>query len=181
MLISYFLLEKFPALDAEQIQKFGEAVLVVGIKQNTLALLNSFSKGETGGWGKGKTAVTSKEEEMWRTANDYAASVSDLDFLSFIPTIPTDDFLYDAAGECEEIAYDWLTIQLNSLVTGICRKVFSIQEEELIRQVQREIKSEEEKELKLSRAEFVRKIEKLCRERSRSYVTYSSRERSNLT
>jgi hypothetical protein len=56
--------------------------------------------------------------------------------------------------------------QLNSLVAGICGKVFSIQEEELDRHVQREIKSEEEKELKLSRAEFVRQIQDLCRERS---------------
>jgi hypothetical protein len=32
----------------------------------------------------------------------------------------------------------------------------------------REVKSEEEKELKVSRAEFVRKIEDLCRERTRS-------------
>jgi hypothetical protein len=180
MLILYFLLEKFPGLDADQIQAFGDAVLFVGVKQNTLALLNSFSKEEKGGWfswGKGKTAVTSKEEEMWRIANDYAASVSDLDFLSFIQTIPTGDFLYVAAAECEETAYDYLTTQLNSLVTGICGKVFSIQEEELDRHVQREIKSEEDKELKLSRAEFVQKIEYLCRERSRSYVTYSSQEK----
>jgi hypothetical protein len=64
------------------------------VKQKTLALLNSFAKGERGdeksgrfSSGKGKTVVLRKKKRCGEAANDYAASVSDLRF----PLIHPDD------------------------------------------------------------------------------------------
>ena len=78
-----------------------------------------------------------------------------------------------AAVECET-AYHCFTTQLDSMVSGISQQILSIQKDRFDTQLQREVKSEEEKELKVSRVEFVQKIEDLCRERSRSCVVYSS-------
>ncbi|KAI9450273.1 hypothetical protein BJY52DRAFT_1357697 [Lactarius psammicola] len=177
-LILYYLLENYEGLSASQTRSLGDAVLVGRDKQKTLGLLRSFAKGEKGGWfsvpvsvsipwGSKKPAL-SKEEAMWRAANNYATSISDSRFLSHVKRIPTSDFLHDAAIECEETAYDCLTTQLDSLVSGISQQILSTQREDCDRQVQREVKSEEEKELKVSRSEFVQQIEDLCRERSRS-------------
>ena len=60
------------------------------------------------------------------------------------------------------------------MVSGISQQILSIQKDRFDTQLRCEIKSEEEKELKVSRVKFVRKIEDLCRERSRSCVVYSS-------
>ena len=82
-------------------------------------------------------------------------------------------FSHNAAVECET-AYHRFTTQLDSMVSGVSQQILSIQKDGCDTQLQREVKSEKEKELKVSRVEFVRKIENLCRERSRSYVVYSS-------
>ena len=82
-------------------------------------------------------------------------------------------FSRNAAVECET-AYHCFTTQLDSMVSGVSQQILSIQKDGCDTQLQREVKSEKEKELKVSRVEFVRKIEDLCRERSRSCVVYSS-------
>ncbi|KAH9029425.1 hypothetical protein EDB85DRAFT_1867188 [Lactarius pseudohatsudake] len=176
LLILYYLLENYEGLSTSQTRSLGDAVLVGRDKQKTLGLLKSFAKGEKAGWFSvsvpvpwgSKKAVLSKEEAMWRSANNYATSISDSRFLSHIKKIPASDYSHDAAVECEETAYDCLTTQLESLVSGISQQILSTQNDECDRQVQREVKSEEEKELKVSRAEFVQQIEDICRERSRS-------------
>ncbi|KAH9171607.1 hypothetical protein EDB89DRAFT_1906886 [Lactarius sanguifluus] len=176
LLILYYLLENYGGLSADQTRALGDAVFVEWNKQKVLELLKSFAKEEQGGqfsafgsvpWGS-KKAVLSKEEAMWRSANNYATSISDSRFLSHVKKISASDYLHDAAVECEETAYDCLTTQLDSLVSGISQQILSTQNDECDRQVQREVKSEEEKELKVARAEFVQQIEDLCRERSRS-------------
>ena len=178
ILIFYYLLENYKGLNAKQTQSLGDAVLVSRDKQKTLGLLKSYSKEDKVGWFSvilgGKRAVLSKEEAMWRNAYNYASSISDVRFLSYVKTIPATHFLHNAAVECEGTAYHCLTTQLDSLVSGISQQILSIQKDECDTQIQREVKSEEEKELKVSRVEFVRKIEDLCRERSRSCVVYSS-------
>ncbi|KAH8980307.1 hypothetical protein EDB92DRAFT_1937150 [Lactarius akahatsu] len=172
LLILYYLLENYEGLSASQTRSLGDAVLVGRDKQKTLGILKTFAKGEKGGWFSvpwgNKKSPLSKEEAMWRSANNYATTISDSRFLAHIKTIPVNDFLHDAAVECEETAYDCLATQLDSLVSGISQQILSTQKDECDRQVQREVKSDEEKELKISRAEFVRQIEDLCRERSRS-------------
>jgi hypothetical protein len=182
MLILYYLLDNYKGLNAKQTRSLGDAVLVGRDKQKALGVLKSFAKEEKSGWFSvswgGKKAVLSKEEAMWRNAHNYATSISDSRFLSYLKTVPDGDFLHDAAVECEETAYECLTTQLDSLVSGIGQQIISIQKDGCDTQVQREVKSEEEKELKVSRAEFVQQIEDLCRERSRSYVAYSSWEKS---
>ena len=111
---------------------------------------------------------------MWRSAHNYASSISDIRFLSYLKAIPDTNFIRDAAVECERTAYECLTTQLVSLVSGISQQILSIQKDGCDMQVQREVKSEEEKELKVSRATFFQQIEDLCRERSKSCVFYSS-------
>ncbi|KAF8270133.1 hypothetical protein EI94DRAFT_1572289 [Lactarius quietus] len=163
VLILHYLFEKYPDLDPKQTQALGDAVLVAGDKQKTLRLLSSFSEGGKGGWlptwGRGKQAELSREEEAWESANNHATSFSDLKFLSFAKTIADGNFLHAAAVECEETAYDCLTIQLDSLVSGVCQQILSIQKEECDKQVQREVKTEGEKELKVSRMKFMQRIE----------------------
>ena len=173
------LFENYKGLNAKQTCSLGDAVLINRDKQKTLGLLKRFSKEEKSGWfsvtlGE-KRAVISKEEARWRNAHNYASSISDVHFLSYLKTgIPAAHFLHNAAVECEEIAYHCLTSQLDSLVSGISQQILSIQKDGCDTELQREVKSEEEKELKVSRVEFVRNIENLCRERSRSCVVYSS-------
>ena len=178
ILILYYLFENYKGLNAKQTRSLGDAVLVSRDKQKALSLLKSFSKEETRSLFSvilgGRRATLSKEEAMWRNAHNYASSISDVRFLSYLKTIPATGFLHDAAVECEGTAYSCLTAQLESMVSGISQQILSIQKDGCDTQVQREVKSEEEKELKVSRATFVQQVEELCRERSRSCVIYSS-------
>ena len=59
---------------------------------------------------------------------------------------------------------------------GISQEILSIQKVEhdkQLKHIQREITSEEDKELGTIRSEFVRQVEDMSRERSRSYVHHS--------
>jgi hypothetical protein len=167
MLILLYLLRIYKGLNANQIRSLCNDVLFVGDEQKTLVLLKGFAM-------EGNTNVVLSDETIHGAARNYAASISDLHFLSYVKTIPPINFLHDAAVECEETAYDCLTTKLDSLVHEICLQILSIQKAEYEKQAQHKIKNEEEreKELKDSRAKFVRRIEELCRERSRWYVTY---------
>ncbi|KAI9437934.1 hypothetical protein BJY52DRAFT_1381767 [Lactarius psammicola] len=175
LLILLHLLQGLQDLEAQQTLSLCDAILVSKDKQKALKLLKSFAKRERGGWQavlwKGRESLVSKEEAMWRDANTYATSLSDARFLSYVKTIPDGNHLHDAAVECEQAAYDCLTTQLDSLVSGISHQIFSIPKEECDKQVQREFHDEEEKELKVSRVEFVRQIEDLSKERSRSRIS----------
>lgn len=174
-LILYYLLDKQKGLKEEQVRSLADAILVKKDKQKALGLLKSFTKEEKRWlyvpWGSSKFQV-SKEEEMWRNALTYASKISDSVFLSNvkakIQSITVSDLAHDIAADCEKSAYECLATQLDSLASGISQQILSTQKEELDRQVQRELKSEEDNELKVSRAEFVRKVEDLCRERSSS-------------
>ena len=173
VLILYYLFENYKGLNANQTQSLGEAVLCHWDKQKTLELLKSFSKQAKKEWVSvilaGKKTVISKEEAMWISAQSYASPISDLRFLTYLKNIPATDFLHEAAVECMETACDCLTTQLNSLVSVISQQILSIHQDECDTQIQREVKSEGEKEVKV-----VGNIEDLSRERSRSCVIYSS-------
>jgi hypothetical protein len=185
ILVLHHFVENYKGLNAKQIRSLADAVLVSGDKQKTLGILKSFSKEERSSLfnfsgirgGRPETRFTlpkeAKEEQMWRNAHNYAWSISHVRFLSYLKTIPATGFLYDAAVECEKTAYDCLTKQLDSLVSGISEHILSIHGEECAKQIQRD-KNEEEMELETSRAEFVQKIEYFCQEHSRSYVVYYS-------
>ena len=171
LLILLHLLKTYKDLDARQTLSLRDGVLESKDNQKALELLKSFkfAKGE-------KTAarlviekrMPSKEERLWRDANAYASSLSDSLFLPYLKTFPDANFLHDAAVKCEEAAYTCLRTQLYSLVSGISQKILSIQEGERNKQVKRKVKNEEEKELGVSRVEFIQKTEDLCRERSKS-------------
>lgn len=173
-LILYNLLDSLKGLKEENIRSLANAILVKRDKQKALGLLKNFTK-EDKPWYSvawGTRAQLSKEEAMWRNALYYASSITDSVFLSHLKTkrqsIPVGDLAHEIAADCEKTAYECLTTQLDSLASGTSQQILSTQREELDRQLQRELKSEEDKELKASRVEFVRKIEGLCRERSRS-------------
>jgi hypothetical protein len=178
ILMLHNLFDNCKDLNAKQARSLRDAVLDGRDRKKALGLLKSFSKEENSSWIsvilRGKRALLSKEESMWRNAHNYASSISDQRFLPYLMGIPDTNFLHDAAVECERTAYECLTTQLVSLVSGISQQILSIQKDGCDVQVQREVKSEEEKELKVSRATFVQQIEDLCRERSRSCVVYSS-------
>ena len=174
-LILYNLLDNLKGLKEEQIRSLADAILAKRDKQKALSLLKSFTKEDkrwySVSWGASR-AQLSKEEAMWRNALYYASTVTDSVFLSHLKSkrqsIPVGDLAHDIAADCEKTAYECLTTQLDSLASGTSQQILSTQREELDRQVERELKSEADKELKASRAEFVRRIEDLCRERSRS-------------
>ena len=174
-LILYNLLDNLKGLKEEQIRSLADAILAKREKQKALSLLKSFTKEDkrwySVSWGASR-AQLSKEEAMWRNALYYASTVTDSVFLSHLKSkrqsIPVGDLAHDIAADCEKTAYECLTTQLDSLASGTSQQILSTQREELDRQVERELKSEADKELKASRAEFVRRIEDLCRERSRS-------------
>ena len=173
MLILHYLFENYKGLNAKQTRSLSDAVLVSRDKQKALLLLKSFSKEESRSLFSvilgGKRATLSKEEAMWRNAHNYASSFSDVRFLSYLTSIPTTSFMHDAAIQCEGSAYNCLTMQLESMVSGICEKILSIHKEECAKQIQRG-KHEKETELETSRSEFVQNIADSCREYSRSYV-----------
>ena len=173
ILILHYLFENYKGLNAEQTRSLGDAVFVRKDKQKTLLLLESFSKEKSRSFFSvilgGERATPSKEEVMWRNAHNYASSVSDVRFLSYLKSIPTTSFMHDAAIQCEGSAYNCLTMQLESMVSGICEKILSIHKEECAKQMQRG-KHEKETELETSRSEFVQNIADSCREYSRSYV-----------
>ena len=174
-LILYNLLDNLKGLKEEQIRSLADAILVKRDKQKALGLLKGLTKDDrrwySVPWG-GNRSLVSKEEAMWRNALNYSSTITDSSFLSHLKTkrqsIPVGDLAHHIAADCEKTAYECLTTQLDSLASGTSQQILSTQREELDRQVERELKSEADKELKTSRAEFVRRIEDLCRERSRS-------------
>ena len=117
-----------------------------------------------------KSSNLTTEKALWRDANDFASSVPDTHFLLGLKTTPADECLRDAVVEAEEMAYTYLRKLIESLVDRISPQIFSNQKAEGDKQVQREVASDEDKELEILRSEFVHHVEDLSRERSRSYV-----------
>ena len=165
------LLKSYPKLNSQQTLSLRDAVLNNKDNQKALKLLRSFANWKISWravfW-KGKEAVLPNEEAIWREASNYASSLTDSRFLSYVKTFPDANYLHNAAVKCEEAAYTCLRAQLDSLVTKISQKILLIQEEECNKQVTLEVKNDEEKELKVSRVKFIQKVEDLCRERPNS-------------
>jgi hypothetical protein len=157
-LILYSLIKSCKDLKENQTRSLTDAVLVSKDKQKVLGLLKSFAREKSGWlsvpWDLRSTikSQVSKEETLWINARNYAATVSDSRFLSQAKTLPVGDsqLSHNIAVECEEAAYDYLKTQLDSLTSGISQQILSIQKDQCDAQVQRKVKSEEEKELKLS-------------------------------
>jgi hypothetical protein len=174
LLTLHYLLEHTEGLSASQIQSLADAVFGSQDRRKILTLLKD----------KGKTATSffssmfqrtnlTKEETLWREAYNFATTqVSDSRFLSDFMN-PLNSCLYRATAEAEETAYAWLAKQIGPLESLIQRQILTIQKEECNKQAQREVKSEEDRELRRLRSDFVRQIEDLSRERSKSYVFIS--------
>ena len=164
-----------------------DAVLDQRNKQVVLELLKDFGKdadkgGNSGGiWkaakkrvknvvGFGDSSEPTKEEAMLQDAQKFVLLVSDSRFLEQLMTTTFDDCLRDYIDQAKETSYACLTTMVESLVTGIGSQIFSSQQAECDRQVQREVGSGEDRGLRALRSDFVHRIEDLSRERSRSYV-----------
>jgi len=162
-----------------------DAVLVQGDKRTVLELLRDFGKGaDKGGnsgsyWkaakkrvrnvvGFGDSSELSKEEAMLHDAHKSVSAVSDSRFLEELTVVTVDECLRDFIVEVKESACACLTTLIESLVTAIGSQIFSSQQAECERQVQREINSVGDRELRALRSDFVRRIEDLSREHSRS-------------
>ena len=185
ILVMFYLLEKIRGLDTGQIRSLADAVLIHRDKQRVLELLKVAEK-DNGSTSSGPfpfaegyfkrtppTSKLTKEEALWRDANNYASSVPDLRFLSGLKATQPDESLRDAVVEVEEIAHTYLRKLIESLVDEICPQIFSSQVAEGDKQIQREITSDGDKELGIIRSEFVHQVEDSSRERSRSYVCHS--------
>jgi hypothetical protein len=187
ILILHHLLKEIGGLSSSQVQSLADAVFgsrdVFGIrdKEIILGLLKQFEK-EGSPWHLRVYQATvgrirlSKEELLWREACNFAASqYSDSRFLSEFRS-SANSCLYTAIDEAEETAYAYLAKKIKSLESGIHQQILSTQKEECNKQAQLEVKSEEDKELRILRSDFARQIEDLSRERSKSYVptTFSS-------
>ena len=203
ILILYNLLTNINGLDRNQTRSLADAVLIRRDMRAILDLLKSFVKadksGSSGGlvnsamefvssgsrrivsWGSSRGTKPTKEDALWRGANNFAASVTDSDFLMQIKTAVLDECLRDAAAEAEETAYACLTMVVESLVSGIGQQILSTQKVECDKQIQREVGSAEEKELENLRSDFVHQIEDLTRQRSRSYVHHILEKEDSLT
>ena len=170
LLILVYLLKNYPNLTTQQTRSLSDAVLDSKDDQNALNLLKSFSEGEKTMWHsmlwRGRDVAVTKEEAevMWKSANDYATSLSYSRFLSYVLAFPATNYLHDAAVKSEEAAYTCLRTYLDSQVTAISQKILSIQKEESNKRIRLEVENEVQEELRDSRIEFVRKIEVLCRE-----------------
>ena len=193
ILILYYLLQNINGLDAAQTRILADAVLIPGDTQVVaLGLLKVARKEDKGspsggffaaaeGFVKRTPCISDMSEEarekleetMWRDANNFAASVPDSRFLSKLKTTPVDECLRDAIVNAEEVAHSYLKKLIQSLVDKIGPQIFSNQVAESNKQIQREVTSEEDKELGILRSEFVHQVEALSRERSRSYVHLS--------
>ena len=172
LLILLYLLKNYPNLTIGQTRSLRDAVLDNKDIKNALKLLKSFSNEDKPKWytvlWRGRDVVLTKEEAMWKRANDYASALSYSRFLSYVMTFPATSHLHDAAVKSEKAAYACLRTHLNSQVPAISQKILSIQKEESNKKVRCEVENEGQEELKASRITFVRKVEDLCRERSRS-------------
>ena len=128
--------------------------------------------GDEGGTGS-KSPKLTKEETMWRDANNSASLVSDSRFLSQLKDMATHECLRNATVEAEEAAYAYLPTVVETLVGGIGQQILVSQKQECDKQIDREITSEGDREFGTLRSDFVRLIEDLYRERTSSYVPHS--------
>jgi len=185
ILILKYLLENTDDLDRDQIRNLADAVLIPHDFQSVLRLLKIAGKEDKGSggfldtakdririitFGMARGSKPTREEAVWREANNFAASVSDSRFLLQLHAAPVNECLHDATVEAEETAYTYLRNRIESLVDGIGKQIFSIQKEECNKQILRDVTSGEDKELGILRSEFVHHIEDSTREHCRSYV-----------
>jgi len=176
ILVLHHLLENIKGLNGTQMWYLADEVLNRQDTPTILGILNSFEKGNSGYWGRLKTTVGISDSwaaVVWKDANQFASSVPDSRFLSDLEATTFPECLRDATAEAENAAYTCLTTQIESLVAGITAQILSVQKSECEKQIQREVRSSRERELRKLRSKFVRQIEASSRERSRSYVRQS--------
>jgi hypothetical protein len=170
LLTIHYLLEHTEGLSASQVQSLADAVFDSQDRRKILALLKDKGTTSRSLWSRFQRTDLAKEETLCREAYHFATTqVTDSRFLSDFMN-PLNSCLDRATAEAEETAYAYLAKEIESLESLIQRQILTVQKEECNKQAQREVKSEEDRELRRLRSDFVRQIEDLSRERSKSYV-----------
>ena len=151
-----------------------DAVLGQKNERSALEALEAFGKDDKGlfSWLPSLFKTSRGKEGLWESASRRALSVSDLQFLQDLDTLPADHYLHEAAVDVEETAYALFTKQIDSLVSGISRQILSTQKKECDKQVQREVDSEEAGEVHSLWSKFVHQVKDVSAQRSTSYVPY---------
>ena len=162
------------SLSADLTRSVADAVLGQQDEKSTLTYLETFKKEDKGIISRvlGFFRASSGEEELWQSARTRARSISDADFLLGLKTFPADHYLHEAAIDVEEIAYDFLTKQVDTSVLVISRHFLLAQKRERDRQVELELEIEEAREVQALWSKFVRQVKDVSTQRSTSYVSY---------
>ena len=153
------------------------AVLGQQDEKSALAALETFGQDDQGifSWLPSLFRTSRGKEGLWESASRRALSVSDSQFLSELKTIPADHYLHEATNDVEGTAYALLTKQVDTLVSRVSRQILSTQIKECDKQVQREVDTEEAREVHTLWSSFVRQVKDVSALRSTSYVSYRIR------
>jgi hypothetical protein len=157
-------------LSADLARSVADAVLGQRDEKSALAALEAFGKDDKGlfSWLPSLFKTSRGKEGLWETASRRALSVSDLQFLSDLETLPVDHYLHEAAVEVEETAYALIAKQVDSVVSGVSRQILLTQKKECDKQVQREVDSEEAGEVHSLWSKFVHQVKDVSAQRSTS-------------
>jgi hypothetical protein len=164
-------------LSADLTRSVADAVLGQQDERSALAALETFGKDDQGifSWLPSLFWTSRGKEGLWEGASRRAFSVSDSQFLSELKTIPADNYLREAADDVEGTAYALLTKQVDTLVSGISRQILLTQKKECDKQVQRQVDTEEAREVHTLWSKFVHQVKDVSALRSTSYVSYGLR------
>ncbi len=165
-------------LSADLTRSVADAVLGRQDERSALAALEAFGKDDKGIFSRLPNFFRSSrgKEGLWERAKRRAFSVSDSQFLSELKTIPVDDYLHEAAIDVEDTAYAFLTKQVDTLASEISRQILLTQKTECDKQVQREVDTEEAREVRMLWSKFVHQVKDVSAQRSTSYVSYCIRD-----
>ena len=170
-------------LSVELARSVADAVLGQKDEKSALAALEAFGKDEDDqglfSWLPSLFKTSRGKEGLWESASRRALSVSNLQFLQDLETLPVDHYLHEAAVDVEDTAYALFAKQIDSLVSGVSRQILSTQKKECDKQVLREVDCEEAGEIHSLWSKFVHQVKDVSAQRSTSYVP--SYVRSGLT
>ena len=170
-------LQDTKGLSTDLTRSVAETVLRKQDEKSILAYLETFKKENKGILSQvlGFFRSSSGEEELWQSARNRARSILDSQFLLELKGIPVDHYLYAAAIDVEDTAYNLLKKQVDTSVSAISRKILSMQKTGRDEQVQQEVDIEEDQEVQTLWLNFVNQVKDVSTQRSTSYVTYGIR------
>lgn len=109
---------------------------------------------------------------LFQEARDIAAHMSDPDFLMDLKkSLSLDDETFKTTvANTEAMAQSYFEVTISNLLNKLLPRARHIQQEECIKQVQRELSSQAKKDIEGFRMEFIREIEEGSESESKSWV-----------